>query len=104
METMPPRNSRWTRTPTCGARKAARLSAHDVAIFIALARYRYLPADYIHALIGGSFKHLIHRLNILSRQPNLFVARPVQQRENAAANHRHLIYELDQRGIHVLQE
>jgi hypothetical protein len=41
---------------------------------------------------------------VLSRQPNLFVVRPPQQRENAAANHRPLIYELDQRGIRVLQE
>ena len=41
---------------------------------------------------------------MLSREPNLFVVRPQQQRENAAANHRPLIYELDQRGIRVLQE
>jgi hypothetical protein len=98
------RNSRWTRKPALGARKRALLSAHDIAIFTILARYRYLPADYIHALTGGSYKHLIHRLGVLSREPNLFVVRPPQQRENAAANHRPLIYELDHRGIRVLQE
>ena len=74
------RNSRWTRSPTGGARKTAYLSPHDIAIFAVLARYRYLPADYIHALVGGSFKHLIHRLNVLSRAPNLFIDRPQQQR------------------------
>ena len=98
------RNSRWTRRPTLGARKTAQLSPHDIAIFAALARYRYLPADYIHALVGGSFKHLIHRLNVLTREPNLFVNRPAQQRANANANHRPLIYELDVRGIRALQE
>src|ERR1700686_2581300 len=98
------RNSRWTRSPTFGARKTAHLSAHDIAIFAVLARYRYLPADYIHALVGGNFKHLIHRLNVLSREPNLFVVRPAQQRANANANYRPLIYELDERGIRVLQE
>src|SRR5437763_1806095 len=100
----PKRNSRWTRRPTLGARKTACLSPHDIAIFAVLARYRYLPADYIHALVGGSFKHLIHRLNVLSREPNLFIVRPAQQRANANANHRPLIYELDERGIRVLQE
>src|SRR5438128_6496936 len=95
----PKRNSRWTRRPTLGARKTARLSPHDIAIFSALARYRYLPADYIHALVGGNFKHLIQRLNVLSREPNLFVNRPAQQRANASANYWPLIYELDERGI-----
>ena len=80
------------------------LSAHDIAIFAVLARYRYLPADYIHAIAGGSFKYLVERLGVLSREPNLFVVRPPQQRENAAANHRPLIYELDHRGVRVLQE
>src|SRR5712691_466563 len=98
------RNSRWTRSPTLGARKTARLSPHDIAIFTALARYRYLPVDYIHALVGGSLKHLVHRLNVLSRAPNLFIDRPQQQRANANANHRPLIYELDQRGAQILQE
>ena len=98
------RNSRWTRSTPLGARKRAQLSAHDIEIFSVLARYRYLPADYIHAIAGGSFKYLTERLGVLSREPNLFVVRPQQQRENAAANHRPLIYELDQRGIRVLQE
>jgi hypothetical protein len=98
------RNSRWTRRPTAGPRKTAHLSPHDIAIFAALARFRYLPADYIHALVGGSFKHLIHRLNVLSREPNLFINRPQQQRANANANHRPLIYELDERGSRVMRE
>src|SRR5712691_8297331 len=100
----PKRNSRWTRRPTLGARKTAQLSPHDIAIFAVLARYRYLPAGYIHALVGGNFKHLIHRLNVLSRAPNLFVDRPQQQRANANANHRPLIYELDERGARALQD
>jgi hypothetical protein len=98
------RNSRWTRSPTFGPRKTAHLSPHDIAIFSVLARYRYLPADYIHAFVGGNFKHLIHRLNVLSRTPNLFVDRPQQQRANANANHRPLIYELDERGARILRE
>jgi hypothetical protein len=98
------RNSRWTRNATHAPRKTACVSAHDIAIFSVLARYRYLPADYVHAFVGGNFKHLIHRLNVLSREPNLFLNRPPQQRANADANRRRLIYELDQRGIHLLQQ
>src|ERR1700691_3807576 len=104
MQGIAQRNSRWTREPTQASRKTAYLSPHDIAIFSALARYRYLPADYIHAFVGGNFKHLIHRLNVLSREPNLFLNRPPQQRANADANRRRLIYELDQRGIHLLQQ
>src|SRR2546428_12939332 len=98
------RNSRWTRSPTFGPRKTAHLSPHDIAIFTVLARYRYLPADYIHALIGGNLKHLVHRLNVLSREPNLFVDRPRQQPANAHPNYRPLIYELDEHGARVLLE
>ena len=28
----------------------------DIGIFKLLTRYRYLPSDYIHAFIDGSFK------------------------------------------------
>ena len=59
------------------------------------ATYR---AIYIHAFIGGNAKALTRRLNLLSRKPNLYLARPHQQRESASANHRPLIYELDERG------
>jgi hypothetical protein len=104
MDAIVRRSSRWTRTPSRGPRQAAQLSAHDVAIFEVLARYRYLSADYIHALVGGSFKYLTHRLGMLSREPNLFLVRPPQQRADAAANHRYLTYELDQRGIRAMQE
>ena len=59
-------------------------------IFKLLARYRYLPSDYIHAFIGGNAKALCRRLNLLSRKPNVYLARPPQQRESASANHRPL--------------
>jgi hypothetical protein len=47
---------------------------------------------------------LSRRLNFLSRKPNLYLARPHQQREAADANYRHMIYELDERGSRVLKE
>ncbi len=68
------------------------------------SRYRYLPSDYIDAFVGGSMSAFSRRLNFLSRKPNLFLARPQQQRETADANYRHLIYELDERGARVLKE
>jgi hypothetical protein len=45
-----------------------------------------------------SAKALLHRLNLLSRKPNLYLSRPHQQRQNAGANYRPLIYQLDERG------
>jgi hypothetical protein len=100
------RNSRWSRDPILqhGRAAVARVTDRDIEIFRLLARHRYLPADDIHALVGGGLKPIIHRLNLLSRSPNLFINRPHQQRQNADANYRRLIYELDDRGAHVLRE
>jgi hypothetical protein len=101
------RNSRWSRDAVVGRRGApvvARPTERDIEIFRLLTRFRYLPSDYIHAFIGGSEKALSHRLNLLSRKPNLYLARPHQQRECADANYRHLIYEIDEGGRRILRE
>ncbi len=102
------RNSRWDDAPVLDARgrpKVAAITERDVErIFAPLARYRYMPADYLHALSGGSLDAFTNRLNLLSRRPNLYIARPHQQRESAAANHRHLVYELAEKGARVLQQ
>ena len=101
------RNSRWTRDPVLddeGKPKHARLTKHDIEIFKILARYRYLSILDIHAFVGGNPKHLSHRLSLLSREPNLYVKRPPQQRENANANYSPLIYELDKKAITILGE
>ena len=45
----------------------------DLDIFKLLVRFRYLPSDYIHAFVGGNEKALSHRLNLLSRKPNLYL-------------------------------
>ena len=101
------RNSRWSRDPVVsrdGAAVAVYPTERDIEIFKLLVRFRYLPADYIHAFVGGSAKALTHRLNLLSRTPNLYLSRPHQQRQNAEANHRPLIYQLDERGSRALRE
>lgn len=101
------RNSRWTRDPVIG-RSGVPIAVYptdrDIEIFKLLVRFRYLPSDYIHAFVGGSEKALIHRLNLLCRKPNLYLARPQQQRQNADANYRHLVYELDERGAKLLRD
>jgi hypothetical protein len=101
------RNSRWSRDPVVGRGGAAvvvRPTERDIEIFKLLVRFRFLPSDYIHAFVGGSEKALSHRLNLLSRKPNLYLARPHQQRQCADANYRRLIYELDERGRRILRE
>jgi len=100
------RNSRWSRDPVIDDGRAVVVypTDRDIEIFKLLTRYRYLPSDYIHAFVGGSMSALSRRLNFLSRKPNLFLARPHQQRETADANYRRLIYELDERGSRLLKE
>lgn len=102
------RNSRWSDAPILdrsGNARSARITERDIeGIFKPLSRYRYLPADHIHAFAGGNIDYLVDRLNLLSRHPNRYVARPHQQRANARANHRRLIYELADKGWRVMQE
>ncbi len=101
------RNSRWSRNPVigpAGAALAVRLTERDIEILKLLVRFRYLPGDNIHAFVGGSMSALTRRLNLLSRKPNLYLARPPQQRATADANYRHLIYELDERGSRLCKE
>lgn len=100
------RTSRWNRDPVMSGGRAAiaYLSERDLEVFKLLAQYRYLPIDYIHRFVGGNAKALARRLNLLSRKPNLCLARPSQQRESASANYRPLIYELDNRGYALLRE
>jgi len=103
----PTRNSRWSREPvrdSAGAARAVYPTERDIAIFQLLVRYRYLPSDYIHAFVGGNAKALLHRLNLLCRKPNLYLARPQQQRQSAEANYRPLIYRLDERGSRLLRD
>ena len=101
------RNSRWDRKPVVedGTKPTvAHLTERDINILKCLARYQYLPTDYIHAFTRGDYKSLIHRLGLLSRKPNLYINRPQQQREHAEANYRKLVYELDNRGAQVLRD
>jgi hypothetical protein len=99
-------NSRWDRNPRRedGKVAVALLNERDIEIFKLLARYRYLPADFIHALVGGSYQGLIRRLDLLTRKPNQYILRPAAQREHAEANYRKLIYELDDKGSKLLQD
>jgi hypothetical protein len=98
--------SRWDRQPVRGAQgeaKIARLTPRDLDVFKLLARYEYLPADFIHAFVGGSFKGLSRHLSLLKRKPNCYIACPEQQRQCASANYRHLVYQLDAPGADVLK-
>jgi hypothetical protein len=100
------RNSRWDREPKLdrsGNSIVARLTDDDFTIFKLLGRYRYLPTDYLAALTGRSLPALQARLEILCRKPNCFISRPHQQRDNAEANSRRLVYELDDKGAHELR-
>jgi Replication-relaxation len=101
------RNSRWDREPKLtrnGKPVIARLSEDDITIFKLLGRYRYLPSDYLAALSGRSLPTLQARLEILCRKPNCYISRPHQQRDNADANARRIVYELDDKGGDALRD
>ena len=100
-------NSRWDDNPVVdrdGSISTAKLTERDIEIFRLLVRYRYLPSDDIHAFVGSSLEAVARRLNLLSRAPNNYLAKPHQQRECADANYRRLIYALGARGSRVLAD
>jgi hypothetical protein len=94
------RRSRWGRQ----GNKPAQLIERDLDIFRLLQRYRYLPADYIHAFVGGNKTRFQERLNKLYREPNCYLDRPGQQRQTFDANYRSLIYENDNKAQRALQD
>ena len=101
------RNSRWSRDPVidrAGAPAVIYPTARDIEIFKLLVRVS-LSAERLHSrLCRRQRKGSSRRLNLLCRKPNLYLARPHQQRQNADANYRPLIYQLDERGSRVLRE
>lgn len=104
-------SSRWSREPSLDKRRARTkqgnprkriLSKRDIKILKLLNEFRYLPADDIHAYVGGSYEGVRRALNALYR--DAYLNRPHQQRENANANYAKLIYELDTAGRTVLKD
>jgi hypothetical protein len=104
----PTRNSRWTRHPVLdhrGRPKRARLTTDDLDILRLLARYRYLLAEEIAALVGRPFKPVQHRLNLLKREPNCYLKIAQPQADNPRVYQwTKLVYELDTRGMTIVEE
>jgi hypothetical protein len=83
--------------------KAVALTRRDLAIFSALADYRYLRSTYLHAFAGGkSETRFKERLGDLFHEG--FIARPEKQWEFAHARHEPLVYEIDARARRALDE
>ncbi|MBS4082912.1 MAG: replication-relaxation family protein [Rhizobiales bacterium] len=98
--------SRWDRDPVLdkdGKPVVARITEKDVELFKLLERYTVLPADYLRAFLGGNQRAFSARLNLLYRSPNRYIDRPEQQRKNADANYRYLVYQLDDKGADHLR-
>jgi hypothetical protein len=94
------RRSRMRRTRTG---KRIELTARDLEIFRALARYRYLPSTYIHAFAGGTSKtRFKERLGDLFHEG--YLDRPERQWEMADCRHRPAVHELGARAKRVLEE
>jgi hypothetical protein len=78
------------------------ITPRDVRIFQLLQRYRYLPSNFITALIGGSHRYLIKRLGELYHAG--YLNRPEQQWHAINARYKPAVYELDAAAEAVLRE
>jgi len=89
------------KTKHTGERRQLEITARDVAVFKILARYRYLPIDFIWRLLpadirGTCYKRFQERMGELHHQD--YLNRPRAQRRSENAKSRPLIYELGSQG------
>jgi hypothetical protein len=84
------------------AAKRIIVSPRDLALFRLLDRYRYLPANFLFAFVGGNPIRFKQRLGALFHEG--FLNRPHRQWHALNARYRPAIYELDQKARAVLAE
>jgi len=83
--------------------KRLALTTRDLAIFEALANYRYLNSVYLHAFVGGASEtRFKERLGSLFHEG--FLDRPEKQWGFAEARYRPAVYELGSGGRRALLE
>lgn len=95
----PSRRSRLHRKPY-GRRIV--LSERDLALFRLLDTYRYLPADFLHAFLGGHATH--HRARLTDLFHEGWLDKPAAQWEAFNARYRPDTYALSRKAERVLAE
>lgn len=78
------------------------LSERDLALFRLLDAYRYLPADFLHAFLGGHKTH--HRARLTDLFHEGWLDKPAAQWEAFNARYRPDTYALGQKAEAVLAE
>src|SRR5256885_237178 len=80
--------------------RAIIVSPRDLEIFKLLDRYRYLPANFMHAFVGGNAIRFKQRIGDLFHEG--FLNRPARQWLALNARYRPAIYELDSKAREAL--
>ena len=91
-------------TKVRGRTHALRITENDLAIFRILQRYRYLPVNFIHALLPTQrhYGKLQERLTDLTGHG--YLARPERQFETYNAYYKKLTYTLGKLGHQLMEE
>ena len=84
------------------AGKSVIVSPRDLLIFRLLARYRYLPSNFLHAFVGGNPIRFKQRLGELFHEG--YLGRPYRQWQAMNARYRPAVYELDDKARAELME
>ncbi len=94
-------NTRSRTTPQPRGRQIA-ITARDLALFRLLARYRFLPSNFIHAFIGGNPTYHKSRMTDLYHEG--WLGKPKPQWEALNARYRFDTYELGGRARALLRD
>jgi hypothetical protein len=79
--------------------KIACITDRNIEIFKLLARYCYLPLNDVPRVRWRQPQGAFSPHQCVFEKDESIVSRPHQQQHSSAANHRRLIYELDDKGI-----
>lgn len=98
------KTKRRSRMRRVNSGKRIELTDRDIELFKLLNRYHFLRSNFLYAFLGGNsetrFKERLGHLYHDGR----YINRPEQQWQFANCRYMPVIYELDDRGEHVLRE
>jgi hypothetical protein len=101
------RLNRWTDEPVRGKDgkpRAARIAATDYPVFERFNRYRDMGTSFIVAFNNTNPVALQARLNLLSREPNRYLYRPLQQRNVPNENYKDQSYRIADKAVALMRK
>lgn len=98
------RFDRRARTTKDGKRVNSDVTHRDITkIYPVLLRYRALPTNYIHKLVGGDYQSLRKHMSKQALAPHFYLNLPSAQFDKRNADYNYFIWELGAGGLEIMK-